>query len=301
MSNVLHIVSLVVTQILIWGSVLCAGAIGGILTLMVYEKYFKHSVTTKTPAPRDLIGSLRAGPLGKLARLSAIRIPAKYRQDIRRQLTRAGEPHMLTPEEFVAFQELGAIAFLLMALFFTVAVAMSILWWPFFVLLGFFMPWIWLRDRVTVRIQLITRALPFDIDLLTLAVGAGLDFTAAIGKVVEKGRDGPLEEEFSLMLRTLKLGKTREEALKAMAERVGLQSLTSFVGALVQADQMGTSLGKILRIQSTQLRHERTQRAEKLANEAPVKLLFPLLAFIFPTVFLILFGPIVYQALNSAN
>ena len=97
------------------------------------------------------------------------------------------------------------------------------------------------------------------------------------------------------MLRELRMGKTRQEALRMMSERVDLRPLSQFVAALIQADRMGTSLGKVLRIQSTQMRIERTQRAEKLANEAPVKMLFPLIACIFPTVFLVLFGPIIYQ------
>lgn len=97
------------------------------------------------------------------------------------------------------------------------------------------------------------------------------------------------------MLKQLKMGKTREEGLKSMIARVDLPSLTTFVTALIQADKMGTSLGKVLRIQSTQMRIDRTQRAEKLAGEAPVKMLFPLIACIFPTVFMVLFGPIVFQ------
>jgi tight adherence protein C len=125
-------------------------------------------------------------------------------------------------------------------------------------------------------------------------VEAGLDFTGALNKVVEKGKAGPLRDEFSMLLKQLKMGKTREEALKGMIARVDLPALSQFVTALIQADKMGTSLGKVLRIQSTQLRIERTQRAEKLANEAPVKMLFPLIACIFPTVFMVLFGPIVF-------
>jgi tight adherence protein C len=106
-----------------------------------------------------------------------------------------------------------------------------------------------------------------------------------------------LRDELQRVLNQLKMGKTREEALKNMAARVGLPPLTSFVSALVQADKMGTSLGKVLRTQSTQLRIERTQRAEKLANEAPVKMLFPLVACIFPTVFMILFGPLLFAVI----
>jgi tight adherence protein C len=145
------------------------------------------------------------------------------------------------------------------------------------------------------RQRSIVRALPYAIDLLTLAVEAGLDFTAALSKVVEKGRKGPLADELSIAIRELKLGKTREEALRNLARRIDLPPLGSFVQALVQADRMGTPLGKVLRVLSTQMRVERTQRAEKLANEAPVKLVLPLVFFIFPTLFLMLFGPIACQ------
>jgi tight adherence protein C len=132
-------------------------------------------------------------------------------------------------------------------------------------------------------------------------VEAGLDFAAALGKVVEKGRKGPLADELSNTLKELKLGKTREEGLRNLAARVDLPTLTSFVHALIQADKMGTPLGKILRILSTQMRIERTQRAEKLANEAPVKLLGPLIGCIFPTIFIMLFGPIAYQVFFGGN
>ncbi|HUB08996.1 MAG TPA: type II secretion system F family protein, partial [Myxococcales bacterium] len=131
-------------------------------------------------------------------------------------------------------------------------------------------------------------------DLLTLSVEAGLDFTAALAKVVERGRQGPLLQELALVLRQLKMGKTRAESLKMMVDRVNLMALSTFVSALIQADKMGTPLGKVLRIQSAQLRVERSQRAEKLAGEAPVKMLGPLIMCIMPTVFIVLFGPVVF-------
>jgi len=134
-----------------------------------------------------------------------------------------------------------------------------------------------------------------------LSVEAGLDFPAALAKVVDKGRSGPLAEELSIVLKELRLGKTREEALRNLARRVDLPALTSFVQALVHADKMGTPLGKVLRILSTQLRVERSQRAEKLANEAPVKLLLPLVLFIFPTLFLMLFGPLGHHVLLDGS
>ncbi len=217
-----------------------------------------------------------------------------YENRMRRQLVRAGEPDDLRPEDIMAMQEIGLVVGVLFGLFFVAATGFNTFWLPVIALVGLFYPMIWVSDQVKKRHLLITRALPYNLDLLTLAVEAGLDFTAALAKVVEKGREGPLRDELQMVLKTLKMGKTREESLKSMVARVDLPSLTTFVGALIQADKMGTSLGKVLRIQSTQLRIDRTQRAEKLANEAPVKMLFPLIACIFPTVFMILFGPIVF-------
>src|SRR5207253_8355173 len=126
-------------------------------------------------------------------------------------------------------------------------------------LFGAFYPLIWLRDRVRARHFAIIRALPYNLDLLTLSVEAGLDFAAALGKVVEKGRKGPLSDELSITLKELKLGKTREEALRNLAARVEVQTLNSFVHALIQAAKMGTPLGETLRIISTQMRSERTK------------------------------------------
>jgi tight adherence protein C len=170
------------------------------------------------------------------------------------------------------------------------------LWYslPFFAF-GFVFPYIWLSDQIKKRQQAISRALPYNIDLLTLSVEAGLDFQAALGTVVEKGQPGPLIEELSMVLSEIRLGKTRAEALRNLADRVQLADVSSFVANLIQADKMGTSLGKVLRIQTTQMRISRTHRAEKLANEAPIKMLLPLIGCIFPTVFLVLFGPIIYR------
>ena len=197
--------------------------------------------------------------------------------------------------------ELGALVSLSAGIFLSLLLGLSWASSILFLLLGALYPFVWLRDKVRARHHAITRALPYDLDLLTLSVEAGLDFAAALGKVVEKGRKGPLADELSITLKELKLGKTREEALRNLAVRVDLPTLTSFVQALLQADKMGTPLGKILRILSTQMRVDRTQRAEKLANEAPVKLLFPLIFFIFPTVFLIIFAPIIYQVFLGGN
>ncbi|MER2565801.1 MAG: type II secretion system F family protein [Myxococcaceae bacterium] len=217
-----------------------------------------------------------------------------YESGMGRKLIKAGESSNWKAEDIMAFQEIGFVVGVLFGLLVANFFNVNLLWSLVGALIGIFYPIIWINDKVTKRHLAISRALPFNLDLLTLSVEAGLDFTAALAKVVEKGKHGPLREELNLVLKQLKMGKTREEALKSMILRVDLPALTQFVTALIQADKMGTSLGKVLRIQSTQLRIERTQRAEKLANEAPVKMLFPLIACIFPTVFMVLFGPIVF-------
>ena len=217
-----------------------------------------------------------------------------YEDKMRRSLIKAGEPKAYKPEDIMALQEIGFAVGLMFGLVLMNVIDFNLAWSLVVALIGLFYPLIWVNDQVSKRHLQISRALPFNLDLLTLSVEAGLDFTAALAKVVEKGKTGPLREELALVLKQLKMGKTREEALKGMIARVDLPALSQFVTALIQADKMGTSLGKVLRIQSTQLRIERTQRAEKLANEAPVKMLFPLIACIFPTVFMVLFGPIVF-------
>ncbi len=218
-----------------------------------------------------------------------------YEARLRRQIVRAGDLNGYQPEDIMAMQEAGFVIGLLAGLAAANGLNQHLAWSLLLAIFGSFYPLIWLNDQVKKRHLLISRALPYNLDLLTLAVEAGLDFTAALAKVVEKGKAGPLRDELSMVLKQLKMGKTREEALKAMIARVDLPALSTFVTALIQADKMGTSLGKVLRIQSTQMRIDRTQRAEKLAGEAPVKMLFPLIACIFPTVFMVLFGPIVFQ------
>jgi tight adherence protein C len=218
----------------------------------------------------------------------------RYESAIRRRLIQAGEPRNLGPFDVLTLQEIGLLCGLALGLVASDGLKIHPGASLAFALLGGCCPLFWLRDQVKKRLLRIGRALPYHLDLLTLAVEAGLDFTGALGKVVERGRVGPLRDELQLVLKQLRLGKTREEALKGMILRVDLPPLTQFVRVLIQADKMGTSLGKVLRIQSGQMRAERTQRAEKLANQAPVKMLAPLVGCIFPTVFMILFGPIVF-------
>lgn len=161
-------------------------------------------------------------------------------------------------------------------------------------------PGSWLRAKVKARRSAILKALPFVLDLLTLSVEAGLDFMSALGRCAERAGDDPLSEEISRVVRETQIGATRRDALRSMAERTGVADLRAVVSALVQADELGASLGRILRVQAEQIRARRFERAEKLANEAPVKLLGPLALFIFPSVFLVLLGPVLMQLFRNA-
>jgi tight adherence protein C len=246
---------------------------------------------------RRQAGRMRATPLAALAAANERWMPEARLEQVDGWLRKAGRPRDLSAARLVALMQAGA------AMFLGCGTALS-LWLGLgpgiclaCPLAGALYPLIWVRDRVRARHRAIARALPYALDLLMLSVEAGLDFSAALTKVVEKGRAGPLAQELSVVLKELKLGKSREEALRNLQRRVDLPALTSFVHALVHADRMGTPLGKVLRVLSTELRVERTHRAEKLANEAPVKLLLPLVLCIFPTLFLMLFGPLAHQML----
>jgi tight adherence protein C len=249
----------------------------------------QHSVFGST------LAAARSTLIAFLAVLNERWVPERTLARLQRRLQKGGYPAELKPPELVAMMEVSGLFFLMLGLLVSIWLEVLPIGPPIcFAALGSGYPLLWLNDKVRARQHALVRALPYNLDLLTLSVEAGLDFAAAIGKVVEKGRKGPLADEFAILLRELKLGKTREEGLKNLAERIDLQTVSTFVAALVQADKMGTPLGKTLRVLSTQMRVDRTQRAEKLANEAPVKLLFPLVVFIFPTMFLMLFAPIFY-------
>jgi len=166
-------------------------------------------------------------------------------------------------------------------------------------LVGWLLPASWVRERRTARLRAIGRALPFYLDVITLSVESGANLTGALQHAVSKGPAGPLRVELERVLRDVRAGRTRADALRAMAERLELSAIASWVGALVAAERHGSSLGPILRAQAEQRRQERFQHAEKLAMKAPVKMLFPLLVFIFPCTFVLLFFPVAVRLLQE--
>ncbi|MBN2162922.1 MAG: type II secretion system F family protein [Pontiellaceae bacterium] len=162
------------------------------------------------------------------------------------------------------------------------------------VFFGFY-PDTWLRYSVRKRHRSIERSLPFVLDLLTLSVESGLDFMSGISRIINYREIDALGEELVRVFREIQVGRSRKEALRNMSQRVDHVDIRALTSALIQADELGTGIGHALRIQAEQVRGKRFQRAEKMGNEAPVKLLFPLVAFIFPSVFMILLGPLFLQ------
>jgi tight adherence protein C len=249
--------------------------------LLPLARFFGHLIASYIARLERQLGPKSALPI----------YMTKIRLRLQKSLLSAGSPEGLTADEMlglillsiVAWTVFGVIVAVLLGTSFVVLVAM--VW-------GVAQPLLWLKGKIARRTNEIRKLLPYALDLLTLSVEAGLDFAAALDRMVPKLAGTALAEEFGEMLRALRLGKSRPEALRDMAARVNVSEVTSFCSSLVQAVELGADLGPVLRILADQMRNDRSNRAEKKAMEAPVKILFPLIAFIFPTVFLLLFGSI---------
>ena len=166
------------------------------------------------------------------------------------------------------------------------------------IVLGFVLPGFVLGKILKARQKVILNSLADVIDLLTVSVEAGLGFDGALMKVVEK-KPGPLASEFDKVLQEIKVGKQKRDALRDLAQRIDIQDFTTFIGAVVQADQFGVAIANVLRIQAEQIREKRRQRARERAMKVPVKMLIPMVVFIFPTLFIVLLGPVVLQLIEQ--
>ena len=165
--------------------------------------------------------------------------------------------------------------------------------------LGFMLPQMLLSSRITRRKQAIMKKLPDALDLMTICVDAGLTFDGAMAKVNEKW-DDPLANDFGRVIYEMQLGKSRRQALRDMSDRMDVPDVTSFIASVLQADQLGVSVGRVLRIQSEQMRLRRRQRAEEKAQQASLKMLFPLIFLIFPSMFVVLLGPAIFRVIRSS-
>ncbi|WP_188207734.1 type II secretion system F family protein [Alkalibacillus aidingensis] len=217
------------------------------------------------------------------------------------QLLRAGSPLGMSPFEYRLLQIILVVAFPLMAVGLAFLGNVSFGRGFFLVILsaGFalYLPYAYLKWKTATRNAQAIKELPDFIDLMAVSMEAGLGFDSALGKVVTKQK-GILSTEFQRCLEELKLGKTRREALSGVRERLIADDIKLLIGSVIQAEQLGVGMVQILRVQSEEVRQRRKQRAEEQAMKAPIKMMFPLVLFIFPTIFIILLGPAVIQILE---
>ena len=227
----------------------------------------------------------------RLARLMLRVNPRMSLESVAKKLAAAGM-RRTTPTTFLAIRGFCGIAGLVLGvLVMSSAKAQTgMLSMLLFTVLGFFGPSYWLTLKARRRADLVASELPDALDLLAVSVEAGMGFDGAIAKLTEH-MQGPLIDEFELALGEIRVGEGRPDALKRIAERVPAQEMSSFVRAIVQADQLGISLGRILRVQATDARNKRQAAAEEKAMKAPIKMLFPLVLFIFPAMFIVVLGP----------
>jgi tight adherence protein C len=232
------------------------------------------------------------------------RLPGPTHNALLRKLQEAGLQYSITPAEFFATRIVCVVLALVLGIVLLVVVR------PFepnvlyatvgLLMLAWFYPAIWLRDVSARRKQAIEKDFPFFLDVVVLTMKAGLAFPAAIEQSTSRLPEGPIRHEFYRLIREVRTGSSRTDALQSLAKRVRLASISNFVAVVAQADESGGSLTKALQEQARQRRRERFQRAEKLANQAPVKLLFPLVAFLFPVTFMIIGYPL-YKQLSSSG
>lgn len=236
----------------------------------------------------------------RLGEISTRFTPQKLLQETTTKLELAGNPGRIDASTFLATRFVGAAIFGGLLLLISTLPTVN---WPFarvvlvvgiFTALGFFFPQLWLQSRINGRQNEVRKAMPDALDLLTICVEAGLGFDAAMSKVSEKW-ENELSIMFGRCIREVQLGKTQREALRDMADRIGLPELTSFVAAVIQSQILGVSLAKVLRIQSDQMRVKRRQFAEELAHKAPVKMIIPMALLTFPSIMIILMAPAAFQ------
>lgn len=235
--------------------------------------------------------------------VSGMKGKKKFKEKYRRTLASAGLTNILTPEDFFAFKLfliIGfPITFIVLKTFLETDWSLKLI--PLVGLVGFFYPDIWISGKIQERQKQVIRAMPFCVDMLALSVEAGLDFIAAMTKVIEKAKANPLTEEFEIVIREIKIGASRAEALRNLAWRIDLIQISSFSATLIAADSVGASIGPILKGLAVEIRQKKSSEVEKAGATAATKILFPMMFLIIPSVLLIVFSPIVLELVSGGK
>lgn len=232
--------------------------------------------------------------MNKISKTMEQRAPQKTLETIRINLEAAGNPNDLTVSDFLGLKGFAALAVAGAAL-----LLVSGMDQPFIIkivamlvagVIGSNLPNMWLGGKISSRQQEILLSMPDALDLLTISVEAGMGFDQAMQKVSNKW-DNSLTREFGKALREQRMGKSRRESLRALAERCSVQEITTFTSAIIQGEQLGVSIARILNIQSEQMRMRRRQKAEKMAHQAPLKMTIPMVMFLMPALWIVILGP----------
>ena len=219
-------------------------------------------------------------------------VSKKMESSLSKKIIYAGYDYVFKPSEIIASQIVFSFIFTLLALVLLYVSGIDLIYSVAFLLYGLLYPTLWLRSEKKKRENIILKEIPFFLDIIVLCVEAGLTLVNALDQAVAKAVKSPTRNEFSRVLADMRKGIAKNDALRNMTQRVDQPSVQNLVSAIIQAENMGMNLGPILRGQAEQRRVERFLRAEKLALEAPVKMLFPLVAFIFPCTFIVIGFPL---------
>ena len=259
------------------------------------EDIGKHGVILKFSRPffRRYFTPIISGMKNKKA------IKEKYK----RPLASAGLTNVMTPEDFYSFKLfliLGfPVVFLIAKVFTEADWSLSLV--PIVGMVGYFYPNIWMSGKIEARQKEIIMNMPFGVDMLALSVEAGLDFIAAMAKVNEKAKANALSDEFEIVIREIRIGASRAEALRNMAWRVDLIQVSSFCATLIAADSVGASIGPILKALALEIRQKKSAEIEKAGATAATKILFPMMFLIIPAVLVVVFSPIVLEMINGGG
>jgi tight adherence protein C len=238
----------------------------------------------------------------QIAKVVSRLTPSGVLEGTQRQLMFAGLSGRMQVSDFMGVKGLAVVLGTGLAVAIGILRGVSTL--PFLLMLivfggiGYFAPDLWLRGEISRRRDQIVHALPDAIDLLTISVEAGLGFDLALARVVSKSENA-LTREFARVIQEMRIGVARRDALRALVDRTGVDDLSTFITAIIQAEQLGASIANVLRIQAAEMRTRRRQRAERLAHEAPIKMLFPMAFLIFPPIFIVVLGPAIPKIVKT--
>ncbi|AGH94750.1 type II secretion system F family protein [Pseudobdellovibrio exovorus] len=298
-------------ELMLFGGIILAGAavylfVSSLLAGRPGESQLSWASGNEPVKSKNAIINICRPMVHQLTLQHAARVKSeKYRKKIRNLIKVGGLESELNEDEFIGLQLFLGVAFPLLLFFLNFALDLG-LSWPLLVGLGafgFFMPQMHCKGTKKQRELSVRADMPFFIDLLALSVEAGLDFFGAIQKIVDKvaDKDSVLAEEFKIVLKDIKIGSSKQEALKEMAARIDIPEITSFVAVLIDAEASGASISQVLKDQSVQMRLERLLRAEKAGARASQLILLPLMMFILPAVFIMVFGPIAVRMIYGGG